>query len=373
MLAAGEASGDVHGAALCQALRQVAPQVRLFGMGGPRMAATGMELLADVTGAAAIGSNEVLGRLPEIWRAYRRLRAAVAANRPAVLVLIDFPEFNLRLATAARRAGVPVVYYIPPQIWAWRAGRMRTIRERVSLVLAVFPFEPAIYRRAGVPVQFVGHPVLDAIAAAPTRSAARRQLGVPDDVLLIGLLPGSRSHEVGRMTPLLREAAGRVASARRGARFLLALAPTVDVNVVAEHLTGEPSVMVVRDQTHAVMRAADLLLVTSGTATLEAALLGAPMVVCYRASRLTVMMGRLLARVPWISLANITLGRGVIPELWRDVTADGVARAALQLLDTPGALQAQREAFQDLAIALGRPGVSPRAARLVLAAAGVAA
>src|SRR2546425_4082937 len=145
MVVAGEASGDLHGAALCRALTQLAPDVRLVGMGGPRMAATGLEMLADVTAAAAVGTSEVLGRLPAIWRAWRRVRAAVRGRPPGALVLIDFPEFNLRLARIARAAGVPVVYFIPPQLWAWRAGRVRAMRRHVALVLAVFPFEPALY------------------------------------------------------------------------------------------------------------------------------------------------------------------------------------------------------------------------------------
>ncbi|MGH7276510.1 MAG: lipid-A-disaccharide synthase, partial [Candidatus Rokuibacteriota bacterium] len=179
MLVAGEASGDLHGATLCRALRAALPGCRLFGMGGARMAGAGMELLVDVTTAAAAGASEAVSRVPLLWRAYKRLSAVLeGAGRPRVLVVIDFPEFNLRLARAARRAGIPVVYFVPPQIWAWRGGRVRAIRRLISLVLAVFPFETAIYRRAGVPVEFVGHPVLDALAEAPDRAAARSQLGL---------------------------------------------------------------------------------------------------------------------------------------------------------------------------------------------------
>ncbi len=170
MLSAGEASGDLHGALLCQALRMQAPKIALFGMGGARMAAEGVDLVADVTRRATVGSTEALGRIPALWRTFRALRARLERERPAVLVVIDFPEFNLRLARAAHRAGVPVVYFIPPQIWAWRAWRVRAIRRWVSLVLAVLPFEPPIYRRAGVPVEFVGHPVLDALRGAPSRA-----------------------------------------------------------------------------------------------------------------------------------------------------------------------------------------------------------
>lgn len=375
MLVAGEASGDLHGGALCRALKELAPGTRLVGMGGSRMAAAGMTLLADVRDTAVVGFSEVVRRLPALRKAWRRLVAALRTERPAVLVLIDFPGMNIRLARAAYRAGVPVVYFIPPQIWAWRPGRIRAIRERVALVLAVFPFERPLYEAAGVPVEFVGHPALDVVAGAPGRSEARRRLGVDTDAPVVGLLPGSRAQEIDRMLPLMRDAARRIAAARPGARFVLALAPTVEPARVARYLDGAPPIAVVGDMTHAVMRAADLLLVTSGTATLEAALLGAPMVVCYRVSRLSELVGRLFLRIPWISLVNIVLGRSVVPEIYRrhEVTAERLAGEALRLLDTPGALEAQRQAFGELAGQLGGPGVAPRAARLILATAGRAA
>jgi lipid-A-disaccharide synthase len=384
MIVAGEASGDLHGATLCRALRARAPERRLIGMGGDRMAAAGLERLADVTASAAIGGTEAFGPIPTLLAAWRRLRTALAGPEPpAALVLIDFPEFNLRLARAARRAGIPVVYFIPPQVWAWRPWRVRAIRSRVSLVLAVFPFEAALYRAAGARVEFVGHPVLDALDGAPTREEARRRLGLGAAELVIGVLPGSRAQEVAGTLPVLRQAAARIAAARPGARFVVAAAPiAARGGVVARMLAGlpqrerpsaassasaVPAMSVVHGQTYAVMRAADLLLVTSGTATLEAALLGAPMVVCYRFSRLTEAWVRLLVRVPWISLPSIALGRAVVPELYqRTFTAARVADAALGLLASPAALDAQRAAFRELAGILGEPGVGDRAARAVL-------
>lgn len=374
MLVAGEASGDLHGAALCTALLALAPGWRLFGMGGERMAAAGMDLLVDVTSAAVVGGSEALGRVPLLYRAYRRLRAALEGEpRPRVLVLIDFPEFNLRLARAARRARVPVVYLIPPQIWAWRGGRVRTIRRCVSLVLAVLPFEPPLYRRAGVPVEFVGHPLIDALAWAPSRAAARRELDLPDSAEVIGLLPGSRREEIERVLPLMRAAIARIAAARPAARFVLGQAPTIARSALERHLAGAPQVTILPRGAHAVMRAADVALVTSGTATLETALLGTPMVVCYRLSRLSGALARLLIRVPWIGLANLVLGRDVVPELHLGAaTPERLAEEALRLLGDPAAREAQRRAFGDLASQLGEPGVGARAARLVLAEAGAA-
>ena len=368
MLAVGEASGDLHGATLCRALRAAVPGCHLVGMGGPRMRAEGMDVTIDVTGAAVVGGTEAVGRVPALVHAYRRLRAMLGgAARPSVLVLVDFPEFNLRLAAAARGAGVPVVYFIPPQIWAWRPWRIRALRRLTSLVLAVFPFEHALYRRAGVRVEFVGHPVIDALVSAPTREQARQQLGIDGAALVIGVLPGSRRDEVERLLPAMRAAATRLAAAHPAARFVLALAPTIERAAVDRLLTGAGApVEILAERTHAVMRAADLLLIASGTATLEAALLGTPMVVCYRLSWLSEAMARMLIRVPWVSLANITLGRAVVPELYRDTSGESLAATALRLLDTPGALQAQRDAFAELTGQLGDPGVGDRAARIIL-------
>jgi lipid-A-disaccharide synthase len=368
MLVAGEASGDLHGATLARALRAQAPGTRLYGMGGRAMAAEGVNLLVDATGEATIGGTEVVAGAPALYRAYRRLRAALGGpDRPDALVIIDFPEFNLRLARAARRAGVAVVYFIPPQVWAWRPWRLRLMRRVVSLVLAVFPFEPPLYRRAGVPVAFVGHPIVDALAEAPSRDDARKRLELDGEAPVIGLLPGSRRHEIARVMPVMRRATELILARHPDARFVVAQAPTVDRAALEASGAAGSAFTIVPSSAYAVMRAADLLLVTSGTATLEAALLGTPMVVCYRLSRFTELLFRPLVRIPWISLANITLGRAVVPELYqRTLSAESLAREALALLESPAALAAQREAFDELAGQLGAPGVGARAARQVL-------
>jgi lipid-A-disaccharide synthase len=373
MLSAGEASGDLHGGMLCRALRDLEPELRLVGMGGGQMATAGMEVIVDPTGQAAVGTSEALGRIPALYRAYRALGQRLRAERPRALVLIDFPEFNLRLARRARRAGVPVVYFIPPQLWAWRSGRIRQMARRVSQVLAVFPFEPALYEQARVPVEFVGHPLLDVVPLDLTRDEARRRLGADPGHSLIGLLPGSRREEVEHLLPPMLEAAGRLAAADARRRFVLGLAPTVPREQVQAHLrraAGGPAVELVSGRTYEVMAAADALLIASGTATLEAALLGTPMVVCYRVSRTTEVIARLLARVQWIGLPNLVSGRAVVPELiQRDVTGARLAAEAARLLEDPVIATAQRAAFKELRARLGEPGVGRRAARAVLATA----
>jgi lipid-A-disaccharide synthase len=370
VIVAGELSGDLHGAALASALHAQAPGSRLIGMGGPAMAAAGVECVADVTGAAPVGIVEAVGHLAVLRRAFRRLRGVIAwPARPRAVVLIDFPEFNLRLARIARRAGVPVIYFIPPQIWAWRPGRVRTIRRLVALVLTVLPFERALYQRAGVPVEFVGHPLRDRLVEAPSRATARHALGLGASDDVIGLLPGSRSAEIGAVLTVMRDAAALIGRARSRTRFVLALAPSIDERQVRSRL-GEAPIQIVAGQTYAVMRAADLLLVTSGTATLEAALLGTPMVVCYRLAVLSELIARALLRVPWMSLPNLIAGRAVVPELYRRATTpEGLAQAALRLLADRDALAAQRAAFSELADQLGTGGVAARAAALVLATA----
>jgi lipid-A-disaccharide synthase len=334
------------------------------------MAAAGMDVVVDPTAHAAVGTSEALGRIPGLYRAYREMVSRLRDDRPRALVLIDFPEFNLRLARQARRAGVPVVYFVPPQLWAWRQGRVRQMARRVSQVLAVFPFETALYERHRVPVEFVGHPLLDVLPLDLTRDEARRRLQADPGHSLIGLLPGSRREEIERLLPPMLDAARRLAAADGRRRFVLGLAPTVHREQVQAYLraAGGPPVELVGGHTHELMVAADVLLIASGTATLEAALLGTPMVLCYRVSRITELIARLLTRVEWIGLPNLVSGRVVVPELIQEaVTGERLAAEASRLLDEdPVAATAQRAAFKDLRARLGEPGVGRRAALAVL-------
>jgi lipid-A-disaccharide synthase len=372
MLSAGEASGDLHGATMCRALRALDPGLRLIGMGGPRMGAAGVEILVDPTAHAVMGTSEAIGRVPGLYRAYRLLVRRLREARPMVMVLIDFPEFNLRLARQARRAGIPVVYFMPPQLWAWRRGRIRQMASRVTRVLAAFPFEKSLYEEAGVPVEFVGHPLLDVVPSDLDLAKARERLGVGERQTLVGLLPGSRRQEVDRLLPPMLDAAARLSRADGRRCFVLGLAASVDRGLVTVHLrraseAGGPPVEVVEGLTHEVMAASDALLIASGTATLEAALLGTPMVVCYRVSRLSEVVARLLTRSAWISLPNIVAGRAVVPEILQDmVTGARLASEAERLLVDSVTATAQRAAFKEVRSRLGQPGVGARAARAVL-------
>ena len=373
MLVAGEASGDLHGATVARQLRRLAPSVSLTGMGGPRMAEAGVGLLWDVTRLAVVGGSEAVRRVPALYRTYRQLVSRLKEEPPRAVVLIDFPEFNLRVARQAKRFGIPVIYFIPPQVWAWRQGRVRVIARVATSVLVVFPFEVPLYESAGASVKFVGHPLLDALAAPPTRGESRGTLGVPAETTLVGLLPGSRREEVERLLPEMLRAAALIRRARPDVQFVLAPAPTVDGTLVHSMLAGAPvPVPVATGRAYEVMAASDLLLVASGTATLEAALIGTPMVVCYRVSRASQLVGRLLLRTPWISLANIVAGRAVVPELLQSSATGGrMAAEALRLLGSPEALGAQRAAFAEVRGRLGTAGVGERAALSVLEVAGL--
>jgi lipid-A-disaccharide synthase len=366
-MVAGEASGDLHGATLARALMTLAPGLRLAGMGGARMAAAGVRLLERAERVTVVGGTEALGRLPALWRAFRSLRRQLREDRPGVLVLIDFPEFNMRLARLARRLRVPVVYFIAPQVWAWRRHRVRALARDVSRVLAILPFEMSVYEEAGVPVEFIGHPLLDVLPPLD-REAARAGLASADEAL-VGLLPGSRDAEVRRHLPVLLEAARRILAHRPRTRFALATAPATPVpRVMAAVRAARVPVQVLPGQAYRVMAAANLLLVASGTATLEAACYGTPMVVLYRLSATSHALARLLVRgVSHISLPNIIASREIVPELIQGrATPDALAAAALHILSDEGVRTAQRLALLEVRSRLGQGGAGLRAARAVL-------
>ncbi len=369
LLVAGEASGDLHGAALAQAMRAANPGVRLIGMGGPGMAAAGVDVIVSYQDVAVVGLTEVIAHGASILRAFRRLTEALDRERPALVVLIDFPDFNIPLGRRARRRGIPVVYFISPQVWAWRRGRVRALRRIVRKMLVIFPFEEPLYRRAGVDVTFVGHPLLDRLEGMPPREEARRALVLGPAERVVALLPGSRRSEVRRHLPLLLRAAAHLAATCGPLTILVAVADGVPLSLVEGLVAGAPlPARPVQGHTYEVLRAADVSLVVSGTATLEAALLGAPMVITYRMSSLSFALAALLVRVPYIGMANLVAGRGIVPELiqWQ-ATPARLAAAARALLEDPRAREAMQAGFGEVRARLGEPGAPARAAREILA------
>jgi lipid-A-disaccharide synthase len=370
VLVAGEASGDLHGADLLAALRARVPELEVFGLGGERLRGGGMETVADVGEVATVGLTEGAGRLRALVRAYRTLARRIREDPPDLCVLIDFPEFNLRLARVAKRAGVPVLYYIGPQVWAWRRGRVRKIARRVDRMAVVFPFEPAVYAGRRTQVEFVGHPLLDRVRVTRERADTLRHHGLDPARRTVLLLPGSRTSEIDFLLPRLLEAVRLLdASAPGRYQFPLALAHTVSPDQVEARVraAGLP-VSVVEDDTYNLIAAADLALVSSGTATLECALLECPMIIVYRLAPVTYALARLLVHgVRWVGMPNIVAGREVVPELLQGrATGPQIAAAARAILDDP----ARRAAIvRDLGLVrerLGGGGAAGRAAAMAV-------
>lgn len=361
-LVAGEASGDLHAASLLRCLRRRDPSLRALGIGGRHLAEAGLEVLVRSDAIATMGLTETFGSLRRVWQAYRVARATLAQERPDLVILVDYPEFNLRLARYAKSLGLRVFYYISPQVWAWRRGRVRKMRQILDRLAVVFPFEEELYNNGGHPLaRFVGHPLLDLVR--PTRSGeeTRRLYGLAPDQPLLALLPGSRRKEIRLLLPPLWETARALAA--HGWQAAVALAPTLSPADVHEALPGGAGPFpVVHDDTYNLIHAADAALVASGTATLEVALLGKPMVIVYRVSRITYWAGRLLVRVPHIGMPNVILGRRAAPEFLQGDVTPAVLAPAVQEVYTRRAELA--EAWRELRSRLGEPGAAERAAQL---------
>ncbi|MGE0455450.1 MAG: lipid-A-disaccharide synthase [Vicinamibacteria bacterium] len=367
LVSSGEASGELYGAELVRHLRGLTGSLDVFGLGGDRLAAEGAALLAHVRELAVVGLLEVVSHLPRLRRVFAGLLAEVERRQPDLAVLIDYPDFNLRLARELRRRGVRVVYYVSPQVWAWRPGRIRTIRETAEKVLVIFPFEEALYREAGVPVSFVGHPLIDHVRPAADPAAFLREIGLDPARPVVAVLPGSRPKEVRQILPALAGAIELLARRHPGLQFLVAQAPALDASLYAA-VASRPELRLVRGRSHEALSVASVGLVASGTATVEAAILGTPMVVVYRLSRLTYALGKPLVRVPHYAMANLIAGRRIVPELVQaDFTPARVAEQAGALLADAALRERMRADLAEVRRRLGEPGASARAAAEIAA------
>lgn len=362
LLSCGEPSGDLYAAELVRELRAHLPECRVFGIGGDRLQAQGAQLVAHVRDMAVVGLVEVVRHLQRLRAVFERVLTEVDRDPPQLAVLVDYAGFNLRLARALRRRGIPVVYYVSPQIWAWRRGRIRTIRETVSRMLVIFRFEEDVYRQAGVPVTFVGHPLVDLVRPAEDRRSFLGSMDLDADRPVVALLPGSRAQEIAYNLPPLSGAVARLLRRRPDAQFLLAAAPSLDRRSLEARVSRLP-VRVVWDRTHAVVGASDLALVASGTATIETALLATPMVVVYRVSPLSFALGRCFVRLPHYAMVNLVAGRRLVPELiQRAFTPARVEQEALALLEHREKADRMRDGLVEVRGLLGEPGASGRAA-----------
>jgi lipid-A-disaccharide synthase len=368
MLVVGEASGDAHGARLVEALHQQDSTLKVFGVAGDELKRTHFEELFSVAQLTGMGFAELAGKLRTLWRAYHLLKQALMARRPNLLVLIDFPDFNLRLARVAKSLGIPVLYYISPQIWAWRRGRVKKIARLVDHMAVVFPFEEVFYQRHQVPTTFVGHPLLDSVKVTESRESVLTKIGLDAKKITIALLPGSRRGEVSRHLGVMRDAALRLQGEMK-VQFFCLRASTIamsDLRALLPEANG--SIPVVEENRYNAINAADLVWTASGTATLEVGLLGKPMIIVYRMAWLTSVLAKLLVRVEHFGMVNLIAEERVVPELFQtDVTADRLVRESRRLLDDDTLRVGIGEKLSKLRERLGAPGAAKRVADLALA------
>lgn len=387
MMVAGEASGDLHGGNLAEALRKLDPRMTLFGIGGSRMRAAGVETRFDISELAVMGLVEVLRHYRRLRRILGEMQRLLRKERPDLLITVDYPGFNLRLARHAKRLGIPVLHYISPQVWAWREHRVKQIAESVDMMAVLLPFEAPFYERHGIPARFVGHPLVDEVAPRMAREEAMARFGIESTRPVVGLLPGSRIGECRRLMPLLLESAYRLRQRIPDLQFLLPLASSlgrdgmsawlqpapaggVGDDTVHRYISRHPEpvpITLVEGLTYDVMQCCDLVITASGTATLEAALMEVPMIIVYKVSPLTYAIARRMVKLPNVGLVNIVAGERVVPELIQHrAGAEQVVTEALRCLQEPEHAKAIRQRLARVRGRLGDPGASERVARLAL-------
>jgi lipid-A-disaccharide synthase len=365
LISAGEASSDMYAARLATALR-ARTGARLFGMGGKRMAEAGVELIADYHQVAVVGISEVLHKIPTVVGVQRKIASEAVRRRAALAILVDSPGTHLGVARRLKNNGIRVGYFIGPQVWAWRPGRVRVVKRLIEHMVVIFPFEEAIYREAGVSVNFVGHPLVDVVKASMSRTEFAERHGLDAGRPIVTLLPGSRRSEIERHYPLIMEACERLsreAQTRGAIQFVLAAAPALETELFAPHAKPGVSVTRVEGATYDALSAADCAIVASGTATVEAALLGTPMVVVYRVSPTSAFVLKRMVRSPFIAMVNLIAGRRVVPELIQDqFTSEAVVEEVRKLLESPAACDEMKAGLAGVRTKLGPGGAIERAA-----------
>ena len=366
MIIAGEASGDLHGAHLVKAMRATNPDLVFFGIGGDHLRQSGVEIRVDNADIAVVGGSEVFSKLKILWSALRTAKLDLKERRPDLLIVIDFPDFNLLVATRAKKLGIPVLYYISPQIWAWRTKRVKKIKRLVNHMMVIFPFETDFYERWGVPVSFVGHPLLD---NRPYHNEEKKAIRHDSESLVVGLLPGSRNDEITRLLPSMLKAAENLSEKFPNIVFWIPVAPTVNRDFVetAVHGCGATCRILVENAITEVLEYADMVITASGTVTLETALAGTPMIIVYKVSKLSYWLGKRLIRVKYIGWPNLIAGKEIVPELIQDAaTPERMTAVAASMLQNKSALAQMRNELGIVARSLGAPGASQRAAKIAL-------
>jgi lipid-A-disaccharide synthase len=358
LISAGEASGDLYAASLVETLRLRNPALEFFGCAGQRMQRAGVRAVVDARSIAVVGLVEVVTHIPRIYREYRKLIRAAEMERPDIAILTDSPDFHLRLARRLKRLGIPVIYLVAPQVWAWRKGRLPAMRRNIDQLLCIFPFEPDFFAPRGIDARYIGHPLTRLVKPSAGREELRRRFGIPDECLVVALLPGSRKGEIERHSPILIEAVRKIqqASQRLALRFILAVPYGNLLGSNFKERISEASIQVLEGQTWDVLACAEVALAASGTVTIEATLVGTPMVTFYRVNKLSWLMGRFLVRVPFYSMVNLVAGRRIVPELMQnDMTPARLASEALTLLSDESARKSMRGELELVARKLAGP------------------
>jgi lipid-A-disaccharide synthase len=367
LIVAGEASGDLHGSHLVEAIKSFHPNSRFLGVGGKKMRAEGVETFFDIERMGAIGAIEVLGELPLYIKVYRTLAAEISSGKYDAAILIDYPTLNLRLARLCKRAKVPVFYFISPQIWAWRKGRIKQIRETVNRMFVVLPFEERMYLEAGVDAEFLGHPFADKVHPSMEKEDACAEFQLDSSQKIVGLLPGSRKNEIQSLLDVMLEAAEKIQKELGNCQFVLPVADSIDPEIIKQKLKGNPlNIRLVIGKTYDVMNCCDFLIIASGSATLEAGILGCPMVIIYKLNPVTYFLAKILIDTEMIGLVNIVSGEKVVPELIQgQATPENIKQEAMELLKNPERLEAMRSRLLTIRESLGKPGVMNRVAKSI--------
>jgi lipid-A-disaccharide synthase len=370
LIIAGEASGDLHGAALVRALKKTNHNIVLKGIGGKKLEESGVEILVGSSELAVVGLTEVLSKLPKIIKAHSLMRSILKNEHPDLLILIDFPDFNISLARTASLCKVPVLYYISPQLWAWRSSRVKKIARRVNKLAVILPFEKEFYLKTGhqIDVEYVGHPLMDSIPDHFDDKKIFEDLDLPMGAPVIGLLPGSRTEEIKNLLPSMIGAAEILSSRYPETEFVLPLASTIQPDLIQSYICRTSlKIHVSKMSIYNILRVCNLALVASGTATLETAIMGVPMVIAYRVSPLSFRIAKMVIKLPYVSLVNLIAGEEIVPELLQDdVTAQSLAGRASSFLENEVLRRETIKKLNRLRDSLGGPGASERTAEIAL-------
>jgi lipid-A-disaccharide synthase len=368
MISVGEASGDLNGAGLANALKKIEPDIKLLGMGGQAMNAAGVDIVYDIADLGVMGLVEILESLPKMFKLRDKLSEIMAAEKPDALVVIDYPEFNMRLAKAAKKQGIPVISYISPSAWAWRRGRAKDVAKIVERVAAIFPFEADVYREAGANVTFVGHPLLDIVKPSLSKLEAYSYFKAHSDKPAIILMPGSRIQEINKLLPVMLAAAEKIVEEIPDCQFFLPIASTISREIVQDILSScKITVKLTSEHTYDLMNIADAAIAASGTATLETSLMGLPTVIIYKLAPLTYFLGKFLVKIPNFGLPNIVAGRRVVPELIQDdANPEKIAVETIKILTDKALNDTMKQELSQVKAKLGNTGAVERAARVVL-------